>query len=52
MKVPVVKNILKANEQIANENRTLFYEKGTYVMNLMSSPGAGKTTLLENSSNS
>lgn len=47
MKIPVVKNILKANQQIANENRALFAEKGIYVMNLMSSPGAGKTSLLE-----
>jgi len=47
MKIPVVKNILKANQQVANENRCLFMEKGIYVMNLMSSPGAGKTSLLE-----
>ncbi|MGA1867734.1 MAG: hydrogenase nickel incorporation protein HypB [bacterium] len=47
MKIPVVKNILSANQQIADENRRLFREKGIYVMNLMSSPGEGKTTLLE-----
>lgn len=47
MKIPVVTNILKANQQIANDNRSLFRQKGIYVMNLMSSPGAGKTTLLE-----
>jgi hydrogenase nickel incorporation protein HypB len=52
MKIPVVKNILKANQQIANENRQLFVEKGIYVMNLMSSPGAGKTSLLERTLNS
>ena len=47
MKVSVVKNILEANERIAQQNRSLFDEKGLTVMNLMSSPGAGKTTLLE-----
>jgi len=47
MKVSVVKNILEANERIAQQNRSLFDEKGLTVVNLMSSPGAGKTTLLE-----
>ncbi|MGA1825202.1 MAG: hydrogenase nickel incorporation protein HypB [bacterium] len=47
MKIPVVKNILSANQQIADQNRKFFKKKGIYVMNLMSSPGAGKTTLLE-----
>jgi len=47
MKVSVVKNILEANERIAQQNRALFDEKRLTVMNLMSSPGAGKTTLLE-----
>ena len=47
MKVPVVRNILEANERIADENRVLFRSKKIVVLNLMSSPGAGKTTLLE-----
>ena len=47
MKVSVVKNILEANERIAQQNRALFDEKKLTVINLMSSPGAGKTTLLE-----
>jgi len=47
MKVPVVRNVLEANEQLAEQNRTFFKEKGLLVLNLMSSPGAGKTTLLE-----
>lgn len=47
MKIPVVKNILGANQQIANQNRKIFAEKKIYAINLMSSPGAGKTTLLE-----
>jgi len=47
MKVPVVRNILEANERIAQQNRDLFDENALLVINLMSSPGAGKTSLLE-----
>ncbi len=47
MKISVVKNILDANNRIADENRALFDEKKIFVINLMSSPGAGKTTLVE-----
>ncbi|HUU81852.1 MAG TPA: hydrogenase nickel incorporation protein HypB, partial [Acidobacteriota bacterium] len=47
MKISVVKNILEANDRIAQDNRALFDEKDLTVINLMSSPGAGKTTLLE-----
>ena len=47
MKVQVVKNILDANDRIAEENRKLFDQKGICVINLMSSPGAGKTSLVE-----
>ena len=45
--VPVVRNILQANERLAAENRKLFDNAGMFVLNLMSSPGAGKTSLLE-----
>ncbi len=47
MKVSVVRNILEANERIAELNKTLFQEHHLLVINLMSSPGAGKTSLLE-----
>jgi len=47
MKISVVKDILAANDRIAQENRTLFDRHGLLVFNLMSSPGAGKTSLLE-----
>ncbi len=47
IKIQVLDNILKINESYAEENRRLFVENNTYVMNMMSSPGAGKTTLLE-----
>jgi len=49
MKISVVRNILEANERIAEQNRELFKENGLLVINLMSSPGAGKTSLLERS---
>ncbi|OPY04963.1 MAG: Hydrogenase isoenzymes nickel incorporation protein HypB [Syntrophus sp. PtaB.Bin001] len=47
MKVAVVKNVLDANERIAQDNRTLFDKQKIFVINLMSSPGAGKTSLVE-----
>ncbi len=45
--VPVVRNILQANERLAAANRKRFDDAGIYAINLMSSPGAGKTSLLE-----
>ena len=45
--IPVVQNILQANERLAAANRKRFDEAGIFSVNLMSSPGAGKTSLLE-----
>jgi hydrogenase nickel incorporation protein HypB len=42
--VSVVRQVLDANDRIADGNRALFDDKGIFVINLMSSPGAGKTT--------
>lgn len=47
IKVPVVRNILQANDRLAEANRRRFEDAGIFVFNLMSSPGAGKTSLLE-----
>jgi hydrogenase nickel incorporation protein HypB len=47
VKISVVKNILEANQRIAEENRQRFSQNKLLVINLMSSPGAGKTSLLE-----
>ena len=47
LKVPVVRNILEANERLAEDNRRIFRQAGLLVINLMSGPGAGKTSLLE-----
>ena len=46
MRVPVVRDILSANDQIARENRDTFAVTETFVVNLMASPGAGKTSLI------
>ncbi len=48
MKVPLVTNILKANDAIADQNKRFFSEKNILAINVISSPGAGKTTLIEN----
>jgi len=47
IKIQVLNNILEINESYAEDNRRIFRESGTFVINLMSSPGSGKTTLLE-----
>lgn len=47
MRIPVVRNILEANEKMASDARDVFSARGILVLNLISSPGAGKTTLLE-----
>lgn len=47
MEVPVIRNLLEANEAIARQLKSLFAQRGILVLNLISSPGAGKTSLLE-----
>ncbi len=46
MKIPVVKNILNANDQVALKNRATFDSTGVFVLNIMASPGAGKTSFI------
>ena len=46
MEIKVLKNILNANNQIAEQNRRLLTDKSILAVNVMSSPGAGKTTLM------
>jgi len=46
MEIKVVRNVLDANNTIAEKNRKLFTEKKVFVLNVMSSPGSGKTTTL------
>lgn len=40
-------SIMRKNDVLAAKLRVRFAERGTFVVNLLSSPGAGKTTLLE-----
>ncbi len=47
VRIPVVENILGANDQLANRNRARLDESRIFSLNLMASPGAGKTSLIE-----
>ncbi len=47
MEIPVVRNVLEANEKDAALLRERFAAQKILVLNLISSPGAGKTSLLE-----
>jgi hydrogenase nickel incorporation protein HypB len=48
MKIVAAKKILKANDQLAEENRRRFDAAGVFGVNIVGSPGCGKTTFLEN----
>jgi hydrogenase nickel incorporation protein HypB len=44
--VPVVEQILSANDRIAHQNRSELNANNVFGINLMASPGAGKTSLI------
>ncbi len=44
--IPIVENILSANDKVAAENRARLEAAGVFAVNLMASPGAGKTSLI------
>lgn len=46
MEIKVLKDILSANDQIAESNNALLKSKGVLTVNVMSSPGSGKTSLI------
>ncbi|MCJ7677141.1 MAG: hydrogenase nickel incorporation protein HypB [Anaerolineales bacterium] len=46
-RIPVVENILGANDRLADENRGRLDGARVLGLNLMASPGAGKTSLIE-----
>ncbi|HUE98537.1 MAG TPA: hydrogenase nickel incorporation protein HypB [Anaerolineales bacterium] len=46
-RIPVVENILSANDRLAQENRARLDAAGIFSINLMASPGAGKTSIIE-----
>ena len=49
MNVKILRNILEANDQIADRIRGRLTAKGVRAINLISAPGSGKTSLLERS---
>ena len=46
VRVPVVEQIMSANDQLAAANRARLDEAGILGLNVMASPGAGKTSLI------
>lgn len=46
-RIPVVENILNANDRLAEENHARINAAGVFAVNIMASPGAGKTSLIE-----
>ena len=47
MEIPVICNVLEANEKLSARLKEHFARHGILTLNLISSPGAGKTSLLE-----
>ena len=47
MQIPVVRNVLEANDKMAADVRRKLADRSILALNLISSPGAGKTSLLE-----
>jgi hydrogenase nickel incorporation protein HypB len=45
-RIPIVENILSANDRIADRNRELLDGLDVYAINIMASPGAGKTSFI------
>jgi len=44
--IPIVKKIMSANNQIAEENQQFLSSKNILTINVMASPGSGKTSLI------
>jgi len=47
MRVPLERKVLNENDRLAAGLREGFHSRGTFCVNLISSPGSGKTSLLE-----
>ena len=45
-RVPIVENILNANDDLAARNQALLDEKGILGINVLASPGSGKTSVI------
>ncbi|MDD5287921.1 MAG: hydrogenase nickel incorporation protein HypB [Dehalococcoidales bacterium] len=46
MEIKILKDILGANEQLAEKNRELLDKNKVFCVNIMASPGAGKTSVV------
>jgi hydrogenase nickel incorporation protein HypB len=46
MEIKILKDILGANEQIAQKNHELLVSNKIFAVNIMASPGAGKTSVV------
>lgn len=46
MEIKVMKNIMHANQRLAEENRVFFKTKAIKTVNIMASPGSGKTSTI------
>ena len=46
MKIPVIENIMKVNDNLAEENRALLKSHNVFTINILASPGAGKTSTI------
>lgn len=47
MKIPIVENVLKLNDEVAQLNRQTLRDADVLTLNLIGSPGCGKTAMLE-----
>jgi hydrogenase nickel incorporation protein HypB len=47
MRVSIVENVTKLNDEVAELNRRRFKEAGVFVVDVMGAPGSGKTALIE-----
>jgi hydrogenase nickel incorporation protein HypB len=45
--IPIVENIMNANDKLAQTNRARIDAAGVFSINILASPGAGKTSLIE-----
>lgn len=45
-RIPIIENIMQANDNMADDNRHLLDAHGVVSLNIMASPGAGKTSVI------
>ena len=47
-RIPIIERIMRANDELALQNRRTLDAHHVHAINIMASPGAGKTTLILN----